>query len=71
MAVKMSCAECKAVSQDGVLQHIDSCSANMFKRRTGYGIQPPATVLHFDTKKERGVFMRNISKPGGSGVVSE
>ena len=61
MGIKVTCTECKQKMVDNVLEHLPTCSANMFKPVTGYGMMPPGQTIHFDTPEEQEKFMKNLS----------
>jgi len=66
MSITIRCTECGVTSQDGLLSHLDTCSANKFLPIIGHGMMPPATELVFGSEAERKKFMRNLNKPGGT-----
>lgn len=64
--ITISCTECKAKSQDGILEHSDKCSANLIKNKieTDY-IRPPAIKLNFDTPEEQAEWYRKLEVGSG------
>lgn len=64
MTITTSCTECKAKSQDGILEHLKTCSA---AKPTIYTLESrmPAIQINFDTPEEQAKWMRNISKSSG------
>lgn len=57
------CTECQQTMLDGVLKHLESCTAKSFER--GYYIdtaRPPAIRIEFDSATEQKEWMDNLKK---------
>lgn len=64
--MKITCTECKQKSEDGILEHLETCTANLFKPTisTDY-LRPLAQAIEFESKEEQDKFYPGLS--GGSG----
>lgn len=68
--MRISCTECGQKSEDGVLQHRKSCSANMLKPIKGIGQTMPGQTITFDTPEEAKKFTDRLGKTTGSDMVA-
>lgn len=64
--IKSICNECESQTNDGILKHTESCSANQPNIVTHY-IRPPSVTIQFDTPEEQAEFLRNYT--GGSANI--
>lgn len=60
--MKINCTECGAKSEDGILEHLDTCSANSLAPMIGLEQRPPSQTVTFDTPEEQAEFMRNLTR---------